>query len=295
MAEDKKYYYLKLKDNFFDSDTMIILEVMPDGYLYSNILLKLYLRSLKFKGKLMFNEKIPYNSNILAQVTRHNVDVIEKALQVFKELDLIEVMDSGAMYMLDIQNFIGKSSTEADRKRSYRQQIDTEKEKTLNNGQMSGQMSPISPDKSTPEKEKEKEKEIGKEEKISLQIKDLRSRYLDNDLKIIDDYFNILKWTRRSGKIADSVIIKIYKEWEKYPTSKVIYALNVYINNPKHHDKKENYCYGIMRNTTAEEVVSKGGESIGEYGNRIKFDVPKTKTENTERNLDEEISELGLI
>ena len=47
MADNNKYYYLKLKDNFFDSDTMIILESMPDGYLYSNILLKLYLRSLK--------------------------------------------------------------------------------------------------------------------------------------------------------------------------------------------------------------------------------------------------------
>ena len=71
MADDKKYYYLKLKDNFFDSDAMIILESMQDGYMYSNILLKLYLRSLKFQGRLMFNEKIPYNSTVLAQVTRH--------------------------------------------------------------------------------------------------------------------------------------------------------------------------------------------------------------------------------
>ena len=50
MADNKKYYYLKLKDNFFDSDEMIVLESMPDGYIYSNILLKLYLRSLKYEG-----------------------------------------------------------------------------------------------------------------------------------------------------------------------------------------------------------------------------------------------------
>ncbi|NWK12126.1 phage replisome organizer, partial [Clostridium cadaveris] len=36
MADNKKYYYLKLKDNFFDTDAMIVLESMPDGYLYSN-------------------------------------------------------------------------------------------------------------------------------------------------------------------------------------------------------------------------------------------------------------------
>ena len=154
MADNKKYYYLKLKDNFFDSDAMIVLESMPDGYLYSNILLKLYLRSLKFKGRLMFNDRIPYNSTILAQVTRHSVGVIEKALKVFDELGLIEVMDNGAIYMLDIQNFIGTSNTEADRKRMYRKKIEEEK------GQMSGQMSLNCPDKYPPEIEIEKDIDI---------------------------------------------------------------------------------------------------------------------------------------
>ena len=73
MSDNQKYYYLKLVDNFFDRDEMIILESMPDGYLYSNILLKLYLRSLKNTGKLMFNDRIPYNSTMLANVTRHPV------------------------------------------------------------------------------------------------------------------------------------------------------------------------------------------------------------------------------
>ena len=123
MADNKKYYYLKLKDNFFDSDEMIVLESMPDGYIYSNILLKLYLRSLKYEGRLMFNERIPFNSTMLSQVTRHSVGDVEKAIQVFRDLELIEVLDNGAIYMLDIQNFIGKSSTEADRKRDYRQPV----------------------------------------------------------------------------------------------------------------------------------------------------------------------------
>ncbi|MDS2505968.1 phage replisome organizer N-terminal domain-containing protein, partial [Streptococcus pneumoniae] len=52
MSDNKKYYYLKLRDNFFDNDDIAILESMPDGILYSNILLKLYLRSLKNNGKL---------------------------------------------------------------------------------------------------------------------------------------------------------------------------------------------------------------------------------------------------
>lgn len=125
--DNKKYYYLKLKENFFESDSMVLLENMKDGYLYSNILLKLYLRSLKDGGRLMLNGTIPYNSQMLASVTRHQVETLEKALDIFKELGLIEILDSGAIYMMDIQNFIGKSSTEADRQREYYNRIERDR------------------------------------------------------------------------------------------------------------------------------------------------------------------------
>lgn len=126
MADNKKYYYLKLKDNFYDSEQLIILQNMQDGYLYSDILMKLYLRSLKNEGKLMFNNMIPYTPQVLAQVVRHQVGTVEKALKIFQELGLIEILDNGAIYMMDIQNFIGKSSTEADRIRNFRKQISME-------------------------------------------------------------------------------------------------------------------------------------------------------------------------
>ena len=117
MSDNKKYYYLKLKENFFESDSMILLESMKDGYL----------RSLKDNGRLMLNGTIPYNSQMLASVTRHQVGTLEKALDIFKELGLIEILDSGAIYMMDIQNFIGRSSTEADRQRKYYNRIESEK------------------------------------------------------------------------------------------------------------------------------------------------------------------------
>lgn len=165
MADNKKYYYLKLKENFFDSDELIMLESQPDGHLYSNILLKLYLRSLKNDGKLMFNDRIPYNAEILAKVTRHNVAIVEKALFLFEELGLIEKLDNGAIYMLDIQNFIGKSSNEADRIRNYRSRINQEKQNLIEDSTNVVQMY----DKSTPKIEIEKEKELDID--IELNIK----------------------------------------------------------------------------------------------------------------------------
>ncbi len=152
MADNKKYYYLKLKENFFESDEAIILESMPDGYIYSNILLKLYLRSLKNDGLLMFNNLIPYNAQMLATITRHQVGTIEKAIQIFRDLQLIEILDNGAIYMTNIQNFVGKSSTDADRKRIERSKV-----------KQIGQMSTKSAEKSPPEIEIEKEREIERE------------------------------------------------------------------------------------------------------------------------------------
>lgn len=128
MADNKKYYYMRLKENFFDTNEMKVLEAMQDGYKYSNILLKLYLMSLQSNGKLMLNERIPYNSQMIATITRHSVGDVEKALVLFKDLGLIEVLDSGAIYMLDIQKYIGKSSTEADRQREYQRKITCSKE-----------------------------------------------------------------------------------------------------------------------------------------------------------------------
>lgn len=156
MSDNKKYYYLRLKDNFFDSDELKILESMKDGYLYSNILLKLYLRSLKNDGKLVVNERIPYSADMLASVTGHQVGTIKQALSIFKDLGLIDVLDNGAIYMLDIQNFIGKGSSEADRKREYRQRIETDRTNVQTNLRQISEKSP-------PEIELEKDIEIEKE------------------------------------------------------------------------------------------------------------------------------------
>jgi predicted transcriptional regulator len=109
----------------------------------------------------MFNDKIPFNPIMLSQVTRHSVGEIEKAVQIFESLNLIEILDNGAIYINDIQNFIGKSSTEADRKRIYRHRINEDKKQL-------GHLSENCPDINPPELEIELkvEKELKLKDKI---------------------------------------------------------------------------------------------------------------------------------
>ena len=120
MADNRKYYYLKLKENFFDSDSIVLLEDMKDGILYSNILLKLYLKSLKNGGRLQLDEHIPYTAQMIATLTRHQIGTVERALAIFQQLGLVEQLDCGLLYMTDIELMIGQSSTEAERKRAAR-------------------------------------------------------------------------------------------------------------------------------------------------------------------------------
>lgn len=127
MSDNRKYYYLKLKENFYNSETMVILESMQDGLLYSNLLLKMYLMSLKSGGILMLNDHLPHTPQTIATFTRHQVGTVERTLKVFLEFGLVEILTDGAYYMIDIQLLIGQSSTEGERKKKERMRLKRQK------------------------------------------------------------------------------------------------------------------------------------------------------------------------
>ena len=51
---------------------------MQDGVLYSNILLKLYLKSLKHGGWLQLDEDIPYTAQMISTITRQQIGTVER-------------------------------------------------------------------------------------------------------------------------------------------------------------------------------------------------------------------------
>lgn len=148
MSTNKKYWYMKLKDTFFDSDAMKILESQKNGTEYQNLYLKMCLLSLKNEGRLSFKDVIPYDIAMISTITRVNIDTVRTAVDIFRKLELIDIIDDGTMYVSDIQELIGHNSTEAERKATYRKAI------------KSGTLSQNSPMICPPEKEIELEKEL---------------------------------------------------------------------------------------------------------------------------------------
>ena len=155
MSENRKYYYMKLKENFFTDAKMVILESMQDGLLYSNLLLKMYLMSLKYNGILMLNDHLPHTPQTIATFTRHQIGTVERAIKVFLQLGLVEQLDGGLLYMTDIELMIGQSSTEGERKRAARR----ENRALLPQRTNVGHLSDIRPPEIEKEIEIEKERE----------------------------------------------------------------------------------------------------------------------------------------
>lgn len=262
MADKTKYYYLKIKENFFDSEDMKLLESMDNGYIYSNILMKMYLLSLKNGGKLMYKDKIPYNSKMLSTILNHNVDILDKAISIFKELNLIEILDSGAIFMLDIQNYIGKSSDEADRKRAYRNQIENEKMTLLEDK---------CPDKCQTNLSNIKDRDKDRDKDITTTIYDFVDENFGRTLSPLE-YEKINSWLL----LFSEDIIK--------------YAIEISVMNGK---RTFNYVEGILKNwkgcnyTTLEEI--KNSEQ-NEENKEIKpywFDKENEKEELTKEELEE--------
>lgn len=120
MSDNKKYYYIKLKDSFFDERQMKLLEGMKDGYMYEVLYLKMILLSLPMEGELRITEAIPYTAETLASVVNMDVGNVDRGVKALSDLGLIELMDDETIFMNDIQLFIGSASTEADRIRAFR-------------------------------------------------------------------------------------------------------------------------------------------------------------------------------
>lgn len=113
---NKKYYWLKLTENFFEEDTIVWLEEQENGKDYVNFYLKLLLKSIRDNGKLVrfVGERvIPYDTKSLAKLTNTNPDTVAVAMKTFIDIGLVESLDTGELYLTQINELIGSETRQA--------------------------------------------------------------------------------------------------------------------------------------------------------------------------------------
>lgn len=124
MAENKKFYWLKLQKDFFKRHDIRIIEEMPNGKDYVLFYLKLLLESIDHEGNLRFSDMIPYNEQMLSVITNTNIDIVKSAMTLFTELKMIDVLDDRTIYMIEVEKHIGSESGWAEKKRLQRAKKD---------------------------------------------------------------------------------------------------------------------------------------------------------------------------
>lgn len=118
---NKRYYWLKLKEDFFDDDTIQFIEEQENGVYYVNFYLKLCLKSVKTEGKLirLIGENlIPYDVKSLSKLTGTPVDTVKIAMALFERIGLVKVLETGEIFLSQIHELIG---TETDKARIMRE------------------------------------------------------------------------------------------------------------------------------------------------------------------------------
>jgi hypothetical protein len=103
------------------------------------------------------------------------------------------------------------------------------------------------------------------------EIKDLLAVFNEKIPGFVDlnkQYWDVIRETRKTGKISKNVIRNNMKKWERYDPVVIQYALMTHIQN--HAGKREEYTIGIMRRTNEHEarrglikLKNKGGSLHG--------------------------------
>lgn len=200
--KETKFYWLQLKEDFFEEDSIEWLEEQENGHKYSLFYLKLCLKSLKSNGILIRkvgNMLVPYDNKKLAEMTKTPVDTVIVAMELLKGIGLVKVLENGELYITQLENMIGSTSKGALKKQQQRavkkQELLEFNEEETKGGQMSTKDKDKIKDKIKDiDKDKVKHK-YGEYQRIKLTDKeysklcdDFGKEFIDNQIKLLDEY-----------------------------------------------------------------------------------------------------------
>ena len=171
----KKYYWLKLKDNFFNQKEVKKLRRIAGGDTYTIIYLKMQLLSIKKDGIIEFEGTEKDLAEQLSYEIDEDLNNIQVTLSFLKVNNLIEEISENNFLLTKVPDCIGKEGASAERVRRHRERkalLEKEKEQKMLqcNGEVTDSNNDVIKSNTEIEKEKEKEKEIEKDNNISKDI-----------------------------------------------------------------------------------------------------------------------------
>lgn len=125
MMSDKKYYWIKLKTDFFDQDTIDFLMGQENGSKYVVIYQMLMLKTAQQGGVLATKANellIPYDVKKIVRDTKYfDFDTVTIALELFKKLGLVYEEENHILRLTGAEQIVGSEWSSAERVRKYRE------------------------------------------------------------------------------------------------------------------------------------------------------------------------------
>lgn len=123
-----KFYWLQLKEDFFEDEAIEWLEEQENGKDYVLFYLKLCLKSLKSDGVLyrtVGTLLVPYDTKKLAELTKTNFDTVVNAMKLLTQIGLVTIYENGTIFMEQVSEMIGSQSVGAFKKQQQLQRKKT--------------------------------------------------------------------------------------------------------------------------------------------------------------------------
>lgn len=132
-SKQKRYFWLKLKEDWFSGTTEKYLKSLPAWDSLLITYLKIQLMSLKTEGFLKYERLLPSAEEEIAMLIDEPVNNVRLLINVLLKTGAIERLDDNSLYLLSLQNLIGSEGSSTDRVRRFR-----ERQKALqcNNNQL---------------------------------------------------------------------------------------------------------------------------------------------------------------
>lgn len=147
MEKERKNYFIKMPTDFFKEGQIDWLLSQPNGCDYVIIFVMLVLMTANSHGllaqKIGETKIMPFRAEKIKRDTAYfSLETIEKALELYRELDLICIREDGAMEINNYDRYVGvaKVSTDdyrkanAERQKRYREKKKAEKNFAVNSG-----------------------------------------------------------------------------------------------------------------------------------------------------------------
>lgn len=210
---DKKYYWIKLKTDFFDQDTIDFLMGQENGSKYVVIYQMLMLKTAQQGGVLATKTNellIPYDVKKIVRDTKYfDFDTITIALELFKKLGLVYEEENHILRLTGAEQIVGSEWSSAERVRKYREKkaLQCNTNVTKSNAQCNTDIDI--------EKDIDIDIDIDKDIDINKDInKDIENKIIDLlssskdifiSIKLENEYEEILKMMIRAGQITRKI------------------------------------------------------------------------------------------